>query len=515
MDVAKTGSERKPEMRATIAAIVVAVALGTAGAAHATFAGHNGKIVFRSNRTGNADIYTASPDGSNRVQLTTSPSEDVDPRWSADGTRIVFASDRTGIFQIYTMTADGTDVRQLTTLPGHNRRPSWTADGRILFHSDVDDAAQARDVFVMNADGSGLTNLTQTPGVDDAYAAAAPRGSKIVVTSDRAGGGYGLFLLNRNAPARQLTSGGNDFEANWSPSGNDLVFVRFDPAFSTSDLYVMHVDGSGLVRQLTHTPDRIEFEPAWSPDGTQIVFHSCNSDYNHCVNNVMNADGTGETDVSTPRLPYLDTFDGPQIDPFWGQPFVQGNGPTVEQTNGQLEIGVPASTTNDPSAGYISAGVNTQCRLNGDFDAQVDYRLLQWPATPMVNADFDTFSQANGWQAYGLFVFDPGGLGTGVSTNFPGPVNTYIPDASSSGTLRFSRSGDTLTTYRLVNGAWAPIQSILDTQTDVGLDLNVFSNAAPGTHGDVKIAYDNVRIAGAALSCPTWWDDNAPDWQAR
>jgi Tol biopolymer transport system component len=502
-------------MRVAATAVVVVLAvLGAAASAHAAFSGHNGRIVFQSNRTGNADIYTMNPDGSNRVQLTTTPSEDVDPRWSPDGMRIAFASDRTGIFQIYTMNADGTDVRQLTTLLGHNRRPSWTADGRILFHSDVDDPAQARDIFVMNADGSGVTNLTNTPGGDDAYATASPRGSKIVFSSDRFGG-YGLFLLNGNAPPRQLTSGGNDFEANWSPSGNELVFVRFDPTFTTSDLYLVHVDGSGLVQQLTNTPDRIEYEPAWSPDGTLIVFHSCDPAFTHCVNNVMNADGSGEADVSTPRIPYLDTFDAPQIDPFWGQPFVQGNGPTISQTNGELEVGVPGTTTNDPSLGYVTAGVNTQCRLNGDFDVQVDYRLLQWPPLPEVNVDFGTFSQANGgFEGYGLFVFDPGGLGTGISTGFPGPVNTYVPDASPAGTLRFARAGDTLTAYRLVSGAWVPIQSIADTQTDVGVSLNVFSNAAPGTHGDVKIAYDNFRITNGRFTCPTWWGDNAPDWQA-
>jgi Tol biopolymer transport system component len=177
-------------MRVAATAVVVVLAvLGAAASAHAAFSGHNGRIVFQSNRTGNADIYTMNPDGSNRVQLTTTPSEDVDPRWSPDGMRIAFASDRTGIFQIYTMNADGTDVRQLTTLLGHNRRPSWTADGRILFHSDVDDPAQARDIFVMNADGSGVTNLTNTPGGDDAYATASPRGSKIVFSSVSAGTG--------------------------------------------------------------------------------------------------------------------------------------------------------------------------------------------------------------------------------------------------------------------------------------------------------------------------------------
>jgi hypothetical protein len=51
-------------------------------------------------------------------------------------------------------------------------------------------------------------------------------------------------------------------------------------------------------------------------------------------------------------------------------------------------------TANDPSLGYVSVGVNTQCPLNGDFDVQGDYRLLQWLPLPEVNVDFGTFSQA-------------------------------------------------------------------------------------------------------------------------
>src|SRR5439155_8060753 len=109
---------------------------------------------------------------------------------------------------------------------------------------------------------------------------------------------------------RAITTGGQDFEANWSPSGNDLVFVRFDSSFDSSDLYTVHSDGTALTR-LTSTPGRTEFEPAWSPDGTEIVFHACSglgTNGQHCANYVMNADGTGETEVTTPRIPYLDTF---------------------------------------------------------------------------------------------------------------------------------------------------------------------------------------------------------------
>src|SRR5262249_20661921 len=73
------------------------------GQAQAAFPGANGKIVFRTNRDGNAEIYTMSADGTNRVDLTRDPAEDVDPRWSSDGRRIVFASNRSGNYEIYTM----------------------------------------------------------------------------------------------------------------------------------------------------------------------------------------------------------------------------------------------------------------------------------------------------------------------------------------------------------------------------------------------------------------------------
>jgi hypothetical protein len=368
----------------------------------------------------------------------------------------------------------------------------------------------------MNADGSGQSNLTRST-TDDAYAAAAPRGDKIAFTSDR-GGDYHLYLLSsRGGDVRQVTSGNTeDFEANWSPSGNDLVFVRFDSAFNTSDLYVVHANGSGL-RQLTSTSDRIEFEPSWSPDGTKIVFHACSgldTSNQHCANYVMNSDGTGETEISTPQIPFLDTFTSDRIDPFWGTPFLTGTGPTIAAANGQLEITVPSSTTNDASAGYVSIGAASACHLTGDFDIQVDYRLLQWAGPAFVNLSFDTFSTANGsYETYGMFVFDPG-FGTGISTHFPSPTNTFVNAPAATGTLRFARIGDTITAYRLVGGSWSLLQSTTDTQTDVGVNLNVFSNAAAFSHPDVKVAYDNFRVSGGTFTCPTWWDDNAPDWQA-
>jgi hypothetical protein len=96
---------------------------------------------------------------------------------------------------------------------------------------------------------------------------------------------------------------------------------------------------TGDLRPLTNTPDRIEFEPAWSPAGTKIVFHACSglgTPDQHCAIYTMNADGTNETEISTPRSPYLDMFSGDRIDLFWGIPFATGSGPTIAETNSRL-----------------------------------------------------------------------------------------------------------------------------------------------------------------------------------
>jgi hypothetical protein len=42
----------------------------------------------------------------------------------------------------------------------------------------------------------------------------------------------------------------------------------------------------------------------------------------------------------------------------------------------------------------------------------------------------------------------------------------------------------------------------------------VFSNVAPFSHPDVEVAYDNFRVNSGSFACPSWWTDNAPNWQA-
>ena len=74
----------------------------------------NGQVYFSSDRTGNFELWTASPDGTDVKQLSNDPSSDSVPFLSRDGKTIFFESDRTGVLQIWRMNLDGSDQRQVT-----------------------------------------------------------------------------------------------------------------------------------------------------------------------------------------------------------------------------------------------------------------------------------------------------------------------------------------------------------------------------------------------------------------
>jgi TolB protein len=124
------------------------------------------QLAFRSTRDGNRDIYVINVDGTGERRLTTAPGLDFAPDWSPDGTRITFTSDRSGASAVYTMSAvDGSDVRQLTPDSLNAGISRYSPDGsRIAF---VDQRCLTctvqSDVWVINADGTGLRRVTNTP----------------------------------------------------------------------------------------------------------------------------------------------------------------------------------------------------------------------------------------------------------------------------------------------------------------------------------------------------------------
>ncbi len=121
------------------------------------------KISFASDRSGQMEVWTADPDGSNQVQLTDMKSPLTSgARWSPDSQRIVFLSVVGDQQELFTMPAGGGPVTRLTNNPAHDTAPSWSHDGKsIYFGSNRSGEFQ---VWKMPSQGGNAIQVTKKGG---------------------------------------------------------------------------------------------------------------------------------------------------------------------------------------------------------------------------------------------------------------------------------------------------------------------------------------------------------------
>ncbi len=233
-----------------------------------------GRITYASSRHGNADVFTMSPAGTDRVRLTTGGAADIDPTWSPDCTRIVFTSARTGDPEIFVMDADGTNRQRLTNTTGADTRPAWSPDGaQIAFTSTRTGDAE---IFVMDADGSNETNLTNN-AARDSSPAWSPDGGTIAFDSSR-GAQTNVWTMSAGGGAlTNLTDGaGRSTAPAYSPDGATIAFAN--DRSGRRQIWLMDVDGSNH-RRLTRDKGK-HSHPSWSPNSTRLVYASSLTGHN-------------------------------------------------------------------------------------------------------------------------------------------------------------------------------------------------------------------------------------------
>jgi len=210
-------------------------------------------------------------------------------------------------YEIFTVNPDGSGLTQLTfTGPGvRNTEPRWSADGtKIVFQSQRTDQTA---IWVMNADGSGQTQVTHPiTNMNNYHPALSPDGTKIVFQNSSSGSPQ-IWVTNIDGTIQKaLTTGpDSDYEPVWSPDGSKIVFAR--RTFSNSHIFVMNAaDGSGQT-DISNDPNAHDYSPEWSPDGRMIAFSSGSPSAIW----VMNADGSGRKQLSSPAGNLID------LEPAW------------------------------------------------------------------------------------------------------------------------------------------------------------------------------------------------------
>ena len=193
------------------------------------------------------------------------------PALSPDGTRVAFSSIRDGDLEIYVMDADGGNPVNLTRDDAYDSGPAWSPDGQRIAFERSSGGRGGPQIYVMNADGSGVEWLTEDPEAWGHRPAWSPDGSAIACDCGYASD-HGVYILDLAAGGMQRISPEGQYagEPSWSPDGTRIAYIALDDDdYDVSHLWVMAADGTGA-RQLTFN-QAWEDSPTWSPDGTRIA----------------------------------------------------------------------------------------------------------------------------------------------------------------------------------------------------------------------------------------------------
>ncbi|MEG3848732.1 hypothetical protein QT971_15295 [Microcoleus sp. herbarium19] len=269
---------------------------------------------FTSDSPGSQSLYTSNTSGIKGTKLVRNlevggypPKTEISSEFylSPDGQQVAFVKDK----HIYKMNADGSGMTKLTKSPGEYTSGGselvWSPDRtKIAFFSGTYPQQQ---IYTINADGTNLKNLTDNPQ-NQVYSVKlfwSPDSSRIAYYQGKAGDLLGekqdIYAIGINrGTAQNLTQKPSNYDAlSWSPDGQLIAFAAGE--FNNQKLYIINADGS----KLTQLASRLQLsgisELSWSSDSQQIAFsfNEIQGDKSNLY--AINRDGSGLTKLTNDK----------------------------------------------------------------------------------------------------------------------------------------------------------------------------------------------------------------------
>jgi uncharacterized repeat protein (TIGR01451 family) len=229
------------------------------------------QIIFQALLDSSWEIFRSEPDGQ-WAQITNDSDDQIMARLNRGCSKIVLAGIPNKTYDIYTINPDGSGYTQLTYGGGDDFYPAWSPDGSLIAFQTYQNNDQA-DIYMMNADGSNATALAAYPDFYEGQPAWSPDGSQLAFTANYTGD-YHIWVMNWDGSnLHELTTTHNSGLPQWSPDGLQIAYVADGDNEDWDEIWGVNSSGENPHEVYDPGADKINaWVGSWSPDGKGLIF---------------------------------------------------------------------------------------------------------------------------------------------------------------------------------------------------------------------------------------------------